>query len=161
MIDYMSTYDDIGLQGTWSRAEMAWAIARQLIDFDVLKQCAFERREGDPSIHALVAQLEITPLGERGNVAMQFAALDDGFNEEDVSRKWLVASLANLYANRHLTEDPLGEVERIYADFDYPESMKSFVRYMPVAGEYNPDKHSHEQNVERLFENWRRFLASE
>jgi hypothetical protein len=45
--------------------------------------------------------------------------------------KWLFLLLAWLYEHRDEVEDPLGVVEELYSDFDYPEEIASFVRYMP------------------------------
>ncbi len=33
--------------------------------------------------------------------------------------------------NRETVEDPFAVVEELYADFDYPEEIAGFVRYMP------------------------------
>lgn len=46
-------------------------------------------------------------------------------------RKWAYLELKAAYEVRDRLSDPLGVVEEIYADFDYPESVASFVRYMP------------------------------
>jgi hypothetical protein len=45
--------------------------------------------------------------------------------------KWLFLLLSWLYENRTAFEEPLELVEELYADFDYPEEIASFVRYMP------------------------------
>lgn len=83
-----------------------------------------------------------------------------GRREEEIERRWLLALLDDLYARRAEVADPLAEVETIYADFDYPESMERFVRYMPPSDGYDPSKHTHEENLTRLMANWARFLGS-
>ncbi len=54
--------------------------------------------------------------------------------------------------------DPLRVVEIIYDDFNYPISMKYFVRYEPspytIIG-------SLEENIKRLYSNWQDYLRSE
>ena len=50
------------------------------------------------------------------------------------------------------------EDERIYADFDYPSELESFVRYMPVTDKYNPKAHSATENHARLMSKWKAFL---
>lgn len=77
------------------------------------------------------------------------------------SSKWLYILLLQLFNNRNNVKDPLGEVERIYEYFDYPEEIESFVRYMPISGDYDPSKHTQEENVERLYCNWKQYLISQ
>lgn len=73
---------------------------------------------------------------------------------------WLYIILNDLFHRKHEFEDPLGEVEKIYADFDYPEEIESFVRYMPPADGYIPAEHSHEENISRLYSNWEKYLTN-
>lgn len=56
-----------------------------------------------------------------------------------------------VFKNRDLYPDPLGIVEELYAEFDYPESVAPFVRYMP------PEDGVGGGN-ERLYENWKKML---
>jgi hypothetical protein len=49
----------------------------------------------------------------------------------DAWRIWLFLSLAWVFEHRETLHDPLGLVEMLYADFDYPREVASFVRYMP------------------------------
>jgi hypothetical protein len=65
--------------------------------------------------------------------------------------KWLFLLLAWLYEHRADVEDPLGVVEELYADFDYPEGMASFVRYMPPQ---DPSR----VGESYLLDAWRRYL---
>lgn len=65
--------------------------------------------------------------------------------------KWLFLLLAWLYEHRDAVEEPLAVVEQLYADFDYPEEMASFVRYMPAQ---NPSR----VGEPYLLDAWRRYL---
>jgi len=69
--------------------------------------------------------------------------------------KWLYLVLAWLFENREAFAEPLAIVEEVYADFDYPEDVASFVRYMPMRG---PDLGSAAANRKRLFDNWKLYL---
>ena len=40
--------------------------------------------------------------------------------------------------------------EEVYADFDYPEDMNSFIKYMPVSDDYNPSLHTEEENLKHF-----------
>lgn len=80
---------------------------------------------------------------------------------EDARGIWLYLILDWVYLNKLDYEDPLGVVERIYADFDYPGIMSSFVRYMPPVDGYRPQDHTEEENRKRLYALWKDFLERE
>lgn len=72
--------------------------------------------------------------------------------------KFLYVLLNWVYEHRYLYADPLEVVEFIYADFDYPEEVSGFVRFMPTA---DPILDSLELNRERLFNKWGQFLEKQ
>lgn len=74
--------------------------------------------------------------------------------------KWLYILLLQLFNNRNNIADALGEVEKIYEEFDYPEEIKSFVRYMPASDNYDPSKHTLEENKRRLYFHWEQYLIN-
>ncbi|CAM3790086.1 DUF2247 family protein [Vibrio aquimaris] len=88
----------------------------------------------------------------------ELASIQPELDEEVILRKWLFLILAWVYENRECCSDPLGVVEQIYADFEYPESIVGFVRYMPTE---EPDLGSSEKNTARLLEKWSEFLEVE
>lgn len=69
-------------------------------------------------------------------------------------RKWTYLELKAAYELRDRLRDPLGIVEEIYADFDYPAPVAAFVRYMPPP----PDAPVGE---EALYDRWSKYLADE
>ncbi len=69
--------------------------------------------------------------------------VDHGYSTE----KWLYIILLDLFNKRKELDDPLGRVEEIYENFDYPEEIESFVRYMPVSDDYDPSKHTNDENI--------------
>lgn len=74
-------------------------------------------------------------------------------NIEGLEGVWLFLILLWVFQNRGSYQDPLGVVEELYADFNYPESISSIVRYMP-AESLNSDGEA------RIFENWADLLIS-
>ncbi len=86
----------------------------------------------------------------------QLADLEPGRPESDIRDLWLYLVLAWIYEHRDEFPDPLGTVEVVHADFDYPEQIATFVRYQP--GDDWPDLGSREANQRRLFERWKRYL---
>ncbi len=55
----------------------------------------------------------------------------------------------------------LNAVENVYADFDYPSDMDSFISYMPADDEYDASKHTQEENEQRLIKKLNLFLKKE
>jgi len=70
------------------------------------------------------------------------------------ARRWVFLELKAAYELRDRLADPLGVVEQIYADFDYPPAVAAFVRYMPPPPESPTGEAS-------LLERWAQFLADE
>jgi hypothetical protein len=69
-------------------------------------------------------------------------------------RKWTYLELKAAYEIRDRLKDPLGVVEQIYADFDYPVAVAGFVRYMPPpAGAAIGE--------DALYDRWATYLANE
>lgn len=74
-------------------------------------------------------------------------------------KKWLYLVLDWIYTNLDSFADPLAKVEEVYADFNYPQEMEQFIRYMPETdSSYDPSKHTLEENYQRLYQKWREYL---
>jgi hypothetical protein len=94
---------------------------------------------------------------EVGRVPEVLELLDDPERVHDPresARKWLYLQLKAAYDERERLSDPLGVVEEIYADFDYPSAVASFVRYMPL-------RPGDEPGAGPLMDRWRNYLARE
>lgn len=76
----------------------------------------------------------------------------------EAETKWLYVLLSWIYENRNDFDDALQVVEQVYADFDYPQSIETFVRYMPSD---EPSLGSVEKDTERLYEKWKSYLSSQ
>ncbi len=75
----------------------------------------------------------------------------DGETSEQRARLWLLLVLAWVLEYRSEFDDPLGVVELLYSDFDYPQEIEGLVRFMPVqAGQ--------EVGVEALNRRWESFV---
>ena len=73
-------------------------------------------------------------------------------------KKWLYLILDWIYANLDSFPNPLATVEEVYADFNYPQEIEQFIRYMPAIDSYDPSKHTQEENEQRLYQKWREYL---
>lgn len=69
-------------------------------------------------------------------------------------RKWTYLELKAAYEIRDRLTDPLAVVEQIYADFDYPEAVAGFVRYMPPPP-------GAAMGEDALYDRWATYLAME
>jgi hypothetical protein len=77
---------------------------------------------------------------------------------EFVKGKWLYLTLSWLYETRAEHPDPLGAVEQVYADFDYPDQIRSFVRFMPPVDGRDTRSFNLQQNIEAMMDYWRSYL---
>jgi hypothetical protein len=104
---------------------------------------------------------ELVKLASSNDVTESLALIDSlsHFEKEmslaEVREFWAFLLLYWVYENRGAIDDPLGIVESIYDDLDYPSDVAVFVRYMPMVG---PDLGSREDNEERLMSRWKAYL---
>ncbi|EGZ48521.1 DUF2247 family protein [Neisseria wadsworthii] len=87
--------------------------------------------------------------------------LSPNFNYDDYDKgKWLYIILKKVYESKDSFDDPLEEVEKIYADFDYPEEIESFVRYMSIHDNGGDEflLQSKEDYIQRIYNNWAKYL---
>lgn len=107
-----------------------------------------------------LASLNKSEAYQVGDLLRKLASSSRDENCGLAQRKWLYLILAWLFKNKEIIHDALGDVETIYAEFDYPSEIESFVRYMPVTDGYDPSIHSKNENEKRLFDNWRKYLEA-
>jgi hypothetical protein len=136
-----------------------WGYEHQMIGWsgivDLAKDrlCASsDRREIELSCHG---KSETPQIGE---LLRDLAASELDEQESTSVKKWLFLTLAWIFDQKDRIDDPLGDVEKVYADFDYPIDIENFVRYMPVTDSYDPRQHGGQQNENRLFTNWKEYL---
>jgi hypothetical protein len=139
--------------------ECLWAYKRELLTWKDLIQVALERVENGSSneLEIELASVNKDSVWKVSELA-QALAEQGGNSEEASTQKWLFLCLAWAYENSESIPDPLGAVETIYADFDYPSAIESFVRFLPPSDGYMPAQFSQEQNHQRLMQKWREFL---
>ena len=84
--------------------------------------------------------------------------LESNVIKEQVNDKLLYILLNWVHENREKYSDVLEVIEIIYSDFDYPDKISKFVRYMPMS---QPDLGSSELNTQRLLTNWEEYLSDQ
>lgn len=147
---------------SFSWQEYLWGCDRGYIkNTDILDIAIEKLAQGAEDSEILdLAVIGNTDIYEVREIAQRLADKCVQQEESDIRRKWMYLKLAWLYENKGEVEDPLGEVEEIYSDFDYPEEMENFVRYMPASSGYDPINNNLDENYRRLFENWKQYLSS-
>lgn len=139
-----------------------WGYEHQLIEWPAIVDLATERLSAGSNDVLEIELASLTKM-ETYQVGDLLRTLASNSPEEDgvlAQRKWLYLLLAWLFENKESVPDSLGEVEIIYADFDYPPEIESFVRYMPVTDTYDPRAHTKDENENRLFGKWRKYLVA-
>lgn len=77
-------------------------------------------------------------------------------------RKWRFGILACLKIKyQDDFEKLLNRIAGVYADFNYPEDMDSFINYLPPKVDFDLSKYSKEENVLRLINLFNDFLNKE
>lgn len=71
--------------------------------------------------------------------------------EASSGRVWTYLALAWLMSHRDEYEDPWDAIERLYADFDYPEEMADIVRW-------TPERRHTKVGLPAMEERWRRLV---
>lgn len=101
--------------------------------------------------------IELASLGNEDSI---HPYIDDLVSREKLPNnieidKWLYLLLSWVFDNKNQLKDPLTIVEQLYADFNYPKQISSFVRYMPSN---EPDLGNKELNEDKLYNEWKRYL---
>jgi hypothetical protein len=77
-------------------------------------------------------------------------------------RKWRFGILTYLKVKyQDDFEGLLNEVAEVYADFNYPEDMDSFINYLEPKDGFNPSQYSKEESVIRLINLFNHFMNKE
>jgi len=114
---------------TWPEVE--FGVRNGWLDPEDAVKIAMAEVDREPSPSADVLELASVLPRERGRVPELIERL--GRSGGLVSRdKWLYLLLDWVYCNRSALTDAFQVVEEIYATFDYPDEISSFVRYMPA-----------------------------
>lgn len=142
--------------------DVLWGYERKLVDWKFVVEIAnFYVSNGstNPLEVDLIffGELDIQEI-ERGLHSL--VEQEDELLGLDSQKKWLFIALKWLFENKDNVADPLGVVELIYEDFDFPFEIENFVRYMPPQDGYKPEEHTAQQNIERIFCHWQSYLEN-
>lgn len=142
---------------------MAWGYQKGWLEPASVVEQAVAQLEGDDDARPAVVELAGLTRSELADVPFLLEKVVGEAGPEtdsDSERKWLYLVLAWIYDRRAELSDPLGVIEQLYADFGYPAELRGFVRYMPPEAHYEPQAHTHVENIARLFSKWEEYLDS-
>jgi hypothetical protein len=144
-------------QLTWP--EIAWGHGMGLVGWHALNELAqaalrLAPNKEDENLLRLthVTKEDAIVAGEFARAA---AVTGPKLDETTARKKWAYLLLKRLYEKKTEVADPLGLVEHIYADFDYPEELEGFVRWMPATEPVS----SPEEAAVTMDQKWQRYLA--
>ena len=145
---------------TWS--DILWGLRRCLVDWPILVEIAGIRvaAGSDDLLVNDLARLGNEGVWKARQIVEQLAMRDEKAKDKDVRGKWLFLALLWSFETRRSIDDGLAKVEEIYADFDYPDEVRSFVRYMPADAEYLSSVKTRDDALERLMVEWRNYLEA-
>ena len=135
--------------------DIAFGLKEELLDPAAPTQLAAELVNEDSSDSTLIELAGLSGSEDARACVDELATREGEPALAEVRAKWLCVVLTWIFEHRDEYADPLGAVEEVYADFDYPERIASFVRYMPSDA---PDLGTRELNEKRLYANWERYL---
>lgn len=152
------SYEFLRLHANLSWRDVLFGLKKRLVSQEVAIDKALVELEISSDVPADVAILASEhDLFRILEIVDRLAAAEFPISSAVIQQKWLYLCLAWLYQVRDLVNDPLGEVESVYADFGYPDEIASFVRYMPMTGS---DLGSREKNLDRLYGNWLAYIQA-
>lgn len=144
-----------------SLAKLNWNEMHYAVENKIIKDDAYVLHAKyllDKNVLDFDIVLELSMLHDYEDVSpyvSRLLALDECEEIEEIKKKWLYIVLSYLYYKRTNYEDPLKLVEEIYVDFDYPNSISDFIRYMPTD---DSSLGNNENNIERIYGKWEEFL---
>jgi hypothetical protein len=122
--------------------EIEWAYARGVLGWRSVVGIAKARLRGVDTDKIELLELAYLQKADSDRVVSLVRNLStqcDSLDESLAEAKWAFAILKCLHDRRSEFRDPLGLVEIIYGEFDYPDNMSGFVRWMPSPdGMVNP-----------------------
>ena len=153
-VDITAEFIEARTTVTWR--EIAFGLDNELLSPGAVADFATARLvSNEDSDLSIVILASLQPGERKSELIYRIAAAEPEQDSDYIQKKWLYLVLAWVFENQSAYSDPLAAADAIYADFDYPEEIVSFIRYMPMC---EPDLGSYAANRARLFDNWKKYL---
>lgn len=152
-IEYIRPRHDL----TWSEIELGlregWLSSEDVIAF-----AASAHQEGAAAVeNSEIAAISPEEPDRLLNVVGALAARE-GSTQDAIRIAWLRILVAWVYDNRTRFPNPLGILEGLYADFDYPDEIHHLIPFNVPSDGYRPQDHTHEENIARLMSMWGEYV---
>ena len=93
-------------------------------------------------------------INERSNdLVYQLCLLEESEKIDDILKRLSEFELEETKHIKNKYSDPLSMVEKVYVDFDYPDSICNLIRYMPV------DDDSKYGDM-KIYKKWRKYITN-
>jgi hypothetical protein len=136
--------------------EVLFGLQEELLDPTAPTELAAEHLAATECSDSTLIELAGLDRSEDARTYVErLAAKESEESVQEIRAKWLWIVLGWIFEHRDEYSDPLRAVEEVYADFDYPERIAEFVRYMPSD---EPNLGSRERNEARLYGKWSSYL---
>lgn len=133
----------------WTWKELYYAIKNDIINCDdVIYYAKYSINERSDD---LVYQLCLLEESEKIDDILKKLSEFELEETEYIKNKWIFAILLDFYKNKY--SDPLNMVEKVYVDFDYPDSICNLIRYMPVEDD---SKYGDTE----IYKKWRKYITN-
>ena len=146
----------------WS--DVVWGVENGAFTWKDVRTFALHRmtdpRSNTFDIENSIASLNKNEASEMMDLARAAASSGMMVADGQEQEKWQFLLLKWVYENRNLFSYPFGVVDELYAEFGYPESVESFVAFLPPKDGWEPLKHTATENENRLLKNWRVYIES-
>ena len=150
-------YDFVAKNAKLAWQEVRFGMDKGFIGRETPIELAMQAVLADEENPDVLELASLTTKDSVGEIVSSLADAEKPVEPRDVERTWLFLVLAWLLSRKEEYSDSLGLVEKVYADFDYPEEISAFVRYMPMHGE----DLGVEANEARLFDRWSEYVTEE
>ena len=155
-IHFKLTYKFVSNRVNLLWSDIAYAINRNILPQDSAIEHAIIKISQSKDYNQVLFDLASLFKGESVQPYLnELVRLEKYHDEKSINEKWLYLILAWIFENKDSYVDPLGVVEQVYADFDYPKEVATFVRYMPTEEVPLDTK---EMNESRLYKKWEEYL---
>ena len=132
-------------------AELAYGFRHGFLSPDDVIAVALAKYTAEIPLGPVEEQLALLLSDQRDKVDELVGALEPADPTERPDRVWLYLALAWLLEHADEFDDPLHVIELVYADFEYPEEIRSLVRFLPPEPGEAP-------GVDGLWKRWRQWV---
>lgn len=132
LVSFLIPAEFVATQALPTPSELAAGFRDGWIDEEGVVGVALAEMVAGMPLDEVMERLAVLLSDERDLVPDLVSELPSGGESPADRRFWLFEALAWVFEHRADFNDPVGVVEMLYADFDYPAEIEGLVRYMPA-----------------------------